>query len=83
MAKARAKILPMVMNLKNTLELASMFEDTDSADDRQRVLKNTENVISEFFKLVNDCYRLELHLRFKTGKWQSMHEIQEYDNQVE
>lgn len=44
-----------------------MFADTDSADDRTRILKQVDSSISAFLKLVNDCYRLEMQLRFKAG----------------
>jgi hypothetical protein len=44
-----------------------MFEDTDSIEDRQRIIKRVDDVISTFLKLVNDYYRLEFMLRFKVG----------------
>jgi len=45
-----------------------LFEDTDSVEDRNRILKQTDEVISTFLKLMNDYYRLELQLRFKCGE---------------
>jgi len=53
--------------LQGTLEFATMFEDTDSIEDRQRIIKRVDDVISTFLKLVNDYYRLEFMLRFKVG----------------
>ena len=69
--------------LQGTLEFATMFEDTDSIEDRQRIIKRVDDVISTFLKLVNDYYRLEFMLRFKVGAWQSLMQMRKYDEQIQ
>ena len=47
--------------------MASLFEDTDPAEDLDRILKQSDGVITDFLTLVADYYRLELQLRFRAG----------------
>lgn len=44
-----------------------MFEDTDSAEDWNRMLKLADDAITSFLKLLNDYFRIELQLRLKLG----------------
>ena len=55
--------------MKNTLELATLFQDTDKIEDRDRILRQADDVMTSFLKLENEYYRLELQLRFKVGYW--------------
>lgn len=66
----RSTFEDVIDRMKNALELASMFEDSDKVEDRDRVLRKADDVITTFLRLVNDYYRLELQLRFKEGIWQ-------------
>lgn len=69
----------MVERLEEILSFATMFEDTDTVEDRNRILRKADEVITTFLKLLNDYYRVELQLRFKCGVRHDSQHKEKYD----
>ena len=68
--------------LNSTLSLASLFQDTDSAEDRTRILRQADDAISAFLKLVTDYYRAEMQLRFKAGARHGKQHKEQHDEVI-
>jgi len=71
-----------VGRLNQQLEFATLFEDADKIEDRQRILKRVDDVITSFLTLVNEYYRMELMLRFKVGARQDIEQMEKYDDEI-
>ena len=56
MTEIREKFAKTVSRLEQQLSTATLFEDTDSIQDRSRILKLADDAITSFLKLVNEYY---------------------------
>jgi hypothetical protein len=83
MTEIREKFAKTVSRLEQQLSTATLFEDTDSIQDRSRMLKLADDAITSFLKLVNEYYRMELQLRFKVGVRQDVEQMEKYDDEVQ
>ena len=79
---ASDQLTPAVSKLDSTLSLASLFQDTDSAEDRTRILRQADDAISAFLKLVTDYYRAEMQLRFKAGARHGKQHKEQHDEVI-